>query len=223
MNSDEHKSNDQNQSVNIDSGSAEYPDDIPTLTQQIPVVNQQIPELNHVVEDERDLIPELTALADPEEQIPELTEIAEHDHAIKEQSDNHNPEDTPPLVIHTQVSDSELEQQQWQIEQQAYVQRGDWHALADIESSSSSTNVEANHSTEVINLTEEQEVVLEASWERLESLIMDNMPVEIAGTYLSILEQHLESSKQVIARDISLLDQEDLESILDFYQIDRGF
>ena len=80
MNSQEHSSHDENQSANADSGSSEYHDDIPILTDQIPVVDQQIPVLHDVVENEEDLIPELHTLAEPEEElVPELTQIAETD------------------------------------------------------------------------------------------------------------------------------------------------
>ena len=69
MNSQEHSSHDENQSANADSGSSEYHDDIPILTDQIPVVDQQIPVLHDVVENEEDLIPELHTLAEPEEEL----------------------------------------------------------------------------------------------------------------------------------------------------------
>ena len=224
MNSQEHSSHDDNQSASAGSGSSEYHDDIPILTDQIPVVDQQIPVLSDIVENEEDLIPELHALAAPEEaQIPELTTIAESEDSPGDSVQDDELDDVQPVLMHSHVSDHELEQQQWQIEQQAFIQRGDWHALADVESTSTTDVTEPLSEPTEIVLSEEQEAVLEASWERLESLIMDNMPVEIAGSYLSVLEQQLKSSKQAIAKDISLLDEDDLESILDFYQIDRGF
>ena len=102
-------------------------------------------------------------------------------------------------------------------------QRGDWDALADIESASKPEQEAEAANQSHDELSDDQQAVLDASWQRLESLIMDQMPAEIAGTYLSVLEQQLHLSKESIARDITLLDDADLESLLDYYQIDRGF
>ena len=169
-----------------------------------------------------------------ERDIPVLTEVVDS-------SDNITPTFQHSISM-SAISDNELELQQWQIEQQAIAQRSDWQALGQMASvSSSEANVETSDdtkpveatitepldpessNTESIELTNDQQRILDASWQRLEAFLMEQMPPEIAGTYLSVIEQQIQQSRSHIGRDLSLLDEDSIESLLDFYQIDRGF
>lgn len=203
---------------------------VPTLETQIPELTQQIPVVEQV-------IPELTQLADKPENsttdvdIPELTDIA--DTGVKygvEQNDL----DINYSVTSSQVGDHELKLQQWQIEQQAKAQMGDWKALETIESVTDNQGSENEQvfdeesetdTTEVspVEIVQEHQAILDASWQRLESLIMDNMPPEIAGIYLTVLENQLAKNKQLLAEDLSLLEQDNIDNLLDYFQIDLGF
>lgn len=238
-------------------------DNIPTLTQEIPELTdvvefaeEEIPELTDVVEFSEDSIPELTDVVEAtEDNIPELTEVVDDaedfipeltdvvDEDIQEQNEAEAETAEPvamsiPAFQHSismsNVSDNELELQQWQIEQQAIAQRSDWQALGQMASVSSSENINEQPSaaepnqpesttTEAVKLTNDQQRILDASWQRLEAFLMEQMPPEIAGTYLSVIEQQIQQSRAQISRDLTLLDEDSIESLLDFYQIDRGF
>ena len=194
MHSDEHIKHSES---NLDDSENYSSEEIPTLT-------TVIPELTDIVQFAEEDIPELTEIVEcSEEDIPELTNV---------------------------VSEQELELQQWQIEQQAIDQRDDIGSVAEtVSENDSSEALQANVSetetspTEEVTLTAEQQAILDASWQKLEAFLMEQMPPEIAGTYLSVIEQQIHQSRNMISRDISLLDEDSLDSLLDFYHIDRGF
>jgi hypothetical protein len=169
-------------------------------SEEIPTLTTIIPELTDVVQFAEEDIPELTEIVEcSEEDIPELTEV---------------------------ISEHELELQQWQIEQQAIDQRDDIGSVAENDHSEAlqaHVNEPEISSTDEVTLTAEQQAVLDASWQKLEAFLMEQMPPEIAGTYLSVIEQKIHQSRNMISRDISLLDEDSLDSLLDFYHIDRGF
>ena len=221
-------------------------EDIPELTDSVTFAEEDVPELTEVAESHEDVIPED---AIPENVMPELTESADTiDEDIQELNEAEAETDEPvamtiPAFQHsismTNVSDNELELQQWQIEQQAIAQRSDWQALGQMASVSHSdtpridelddgdfnepTVDDSTNVDDSVALTDDQQAVLDASWQRLEAFLMEQMPPEIAGTYLSVIEQQIQQSRVQISRDLALLDEDSIESLLDFYQIDRGF
>ncbi len=233
MNSDEHNSNDDQSSGQFASKANQYTDDIPVLTQQIPVVEQEIPVVEQQIPELHEVVPDRGVIIPPHTSVSEVTidQLPDFDDPVSPAVPSEDVQnEARAILLPDQVSDNELQQQQWQIEQQALAQRGDWQTLAEIESiqtqadhDPSADTVSATATVDDVRLNDEQQLALQASWERLEALIMDNMPVEIAGIYLTILEQNLQSAQQDIAREIALLEQADLDSILDFYQIERGF
>jgi len=212
--------------------SADLADDelIPELTIEIPVVDQIIPELTDRID--------LTNNPSIQLSSKESTETIE-----QQLHRNRHEVDAPSLtLVHPvttdQVGDNELEIQQWQIEQQALTQAEDWQQLAKIESipiqapdfltlvENSPQEAQAEPEfelTEEIQIDENIERLLDASWQKLESLIMEKMPVEIAGPYLQLLEQQIENNKQLLAESLAVLEQENLNELYDFYKIEPGF
>lgn len=199
--------------------------DIPELTQQIPELSQVIPELTERLE-------ETVVSAD---EIPELTERLEQD-----DSDHQSPQDEDLIleisypVTTIQVSDHELEKQQWQIEQQATLQMGEWHSLARVEPADTVPENEsdsiqqdsgklADESDELDKLTDEQFRLLDATWERLENVLMDHMPPEMAGILMTMLDEQYRANKNQIARSLRLLETETLDELLKYFDIDKGF
>ncbi|MBT8448107.1 MAG: hypothetical protein KJO69_00350 [Gammaproteobacteria bacterium] len=211
-----------------------FPDEenIPELTQNVPVLDQMIPELTERI----DLAVQPKAKIDLESS---SDTVEEQLHRHRHELDTPQPSLVP--VITDAVSSNELELQQWQIEQQATIQAGEWQELANIESvkaetptlsvvadniNSNSDSLQTNDSSEEseeIYINDDVEAILHASWQRLENLIMTRMPAEIAGAYLSLLEQKIYQNKVTLGKDLSLLDQDSLDELLDEFDIDRGF
>lgn len=203
-------------------------ENIPELTQNIPVLDQMIPELTERI----DLAIQPKAKIDLESS---SDTVEEQLHRHRHELDSPQPSLVP--VITDAVSSNELELQQWQIEQQASIQAGEWQELANIESvktdpptlsvvADNSNNLQTNDSSEEtddIYLNDDVDAILHASWQRLENLIMTHMPAEIAGAYLSLLEQKIYQNKVTLGKDLSLLDQDSLDELLDEFDIDRGF
>ena len=201
-------------------------DQIPELTQTIPVLDQVIPELTERI----DLDVQPSAAIDAESSTDTVEEqLHRHRHEIE------TPQPTMIHVLNESVSNHELEMQQWQIEQQASIQAGEWQELANIESThkepaltvvADNTSVEPEETEtqdEPVYLTDEVEEILHASWQRLENMIMTQMPPDISGAYLSLLEQQIYRNKVTLAKDLALLDQDSLDELLDEFGIDRGF
>ena len=198
---------------------------VPELTQTIPVLDQMIPELT----DRIDLAVQPTVNLDSDGSSDTVEEQL-HRHRLEIET----PQPTlVPVVINESVSNQELEMQQWQIEQQASIQAGEWQELGNIESVQPELTVVADNTEEEpepaeeehteVYLSDDVEKILHASWQRLENLIMTNMPPEIAGAYLSLLEKKIYQNKFALGRDLALLDEDSLEELLDEFDIDRGF
>jgi hypothetical protein len=192
--------------------------EIPELTQQIPVVDQVIPELT--VRAEEAQLP----VAEPQLDIPELTEPYIVPEETVPDIAEHQVEVYP--VTTSQISDQELELQQWQIEQQAEIQAGEWYQVASMDSvilPEPEAQFSPRESVAEVTLTDDQQALVDASWQRLETLIMEQMPVELAGIYLTLLEQQLDANRAQIAEAIQLLEADTLDHVLDYFQIERGF
>ena len=70
------------------------------------------------------------------------------------------------------------------------------------------------------------EVLLEKAWTKLEMLLMDNLPTQLSGTFLQLLNTQIDENKQQIFNELSLLDDElfqELSDDLDDSIDDEGF
>lgn len=227
-------------------------DDIPELTREIPTVDQAIPELTQSIPEVTNVIPELTQRLDSDEHTEAPVMESETDSEVQTHSEVEAASEVEIGVasiekvsisqsypiMPSQVSDKELEMQQWLIEEQAREQIGEWHELANVTSSrvtsiepttdkSSAEEQDEEQDQESgaspVNLSDEQQAILTASWQRLESMLMEQMPPEVAGIYMTLLEKQFNENQQQIAESLSLLEQDTIDNLLDYFKIDLGF
>ncbi len=203
--------------------------EIPELDQEIPELNQEIPTLDQtipILDEPVDLLPNIKVTLDPahstetvEQQLirtrheqpanspelvsndpPELDEVINE----KEQQFSQKLEIVAEVTNNTSSTneffevptaeenqlDSELDRQQQEIENQH----------------SDSTELELTPQYSQSGIPIEQQL-LDASWEKVEMLLMDNLPPQISGAFLTLLNNSIEENKLHLMSELSLLDE----------------
>ena len=223
-------------------------EEIPTLDEIVPALKQQIPELNmqvdapdnykisfdadnstetieqqmtrtrheykpnqfEIVEEptpaaqdhvnelsESELEPETLAEPEPESELQEQAET-QTEQAVIEPAKNHSNtftlvESDPDLATH-----DSLLQQQYDIELQAIKERA-------------------------VSQNIEQEALLDKAWIKVETLLMDNLPAQISGSFIELLNAQVAENKQQILEELSLLDDLSLIELSDALDQEDGF
>jgi hypothetical protein len=215
--------NDTSSSVDI----PELDEMIPTLNETILVLDQEIPELTTEVD-----IPESIKVSFDSENSTEtveqqmirthheqksapfelLSEITTSSEDIEDPQDinidkidsEHN--DFTFTLIESNaepVSTNSMVQQQYELEQDAQQQRSTL--------------------TEVITPTVTTEALLDNAWVKVEMLLMNNLPTQISGAFLDLLNTQADANKQQLLNELELLDQDTLAELADDLDVDQGF
>ena len=225
--------NDASSSVDI----PELVEMIPTLNQTIPVLDQEIPELTTEID-----IPENIKVsfdsenstetveqqmirthheqkAAPLELLSEIEAYSEHiddtpeiDNDIDINIENIDSEHTNFMFTLVEsnaetVTTNSLVQQQYELEQDAQQQRST--ILTEVaEVTASEPNIEA---------------ILDKAWIKVEMLLMNNLPTEISGAFLDLLNAQVDENKEQLLNELKLLDQDTLAELADDLDQDQGF
>ena len=67
------------------------------------------------------------------------------------------------------------------------------------------------------------DLILNKAWIKVESLLMDNLPPQLSGAFLQLLNSRVEENKLQLFEELSLLDKESINELLDALGIDQGF
>jgi hypothetical protein len=68
-----------------------------------------------------------------------------------------------------------------------------------------------------------KELILENSWNKVEMLLMENLPPQLSGAFLELLNAQVYDNKQQIYDEISLLDEDIFIELLEELGLDQGF
>ena len=68
-----------------------------------------------------------------------------------------------------------------------------------------------------------KELILENSWNKVEMLLMENLPPQLAGSYLELLSTNVYENKQQIFDELSLLDEDIFIELMEELGLDQGF
>jgi hypothetical protein len=175
--------------------------------------DQQIPELNEVVDVEQQL-PELTDAVDLEKQLPELTETVN----LSEQ----NVEDKALVsdeVLDAPIDDDEVDLIESDPEIEYLYQQ-----VQELEQEAQLEHQMHNHPSEPeVAKESEQQLLLNASYQKLEMLIMEQFPPQIAGSLITLLEKNIADNKTQLLDDFNLLSNDELHELLEQLEQDDGF
>jgi len=173
----------------------------------IPVLDEPIPELNEKI----DINDNFSVSLDTEHSTETVEQqIARTHHEEKP--------DAPELVDSVQyrqtitLAECDLDDQQQDIETEALKEKSDHLELVAIteEAEESAESEQTDNDIEGI-----REQVLEKTWEKMEMLLMSHLPPQMSGSYLHILNSQIEENKQQILEDLSLLDKQSIEELLE--------
>jgi hypothetical protein len=199
-------------------------ENIPTLNESIPTLEESIPILDEAVDIQQDIKVSYDSSNSTEtieeqlirtrheqpsptpklvlDEIPELNEIPELDETpilteVVLEDVSSTDEYVPYFVFISEPDDeqpsddtesSTLEQQQQQIEAEANELRSD---------------------------DERIDILLEKTWTKVEMLLMDNLPTQLSGTFLQLLNSQADENKLQIFRELSLLDDDMFQELSD--------
>jgi len=65
------------------------------------------------------------------------------------------------------------------------------------------------------DLNDIREQVMEKTWEKVEMLLISHLPPQLSGSYLHILNARIEENKQQILEELSYLDKQRIEELLE--------
>jgi len=173
---------------------------IPELNEEIPTLNESIPILDEQIEIEPLIKISLdksettetieqqlsrTHYENPAES-PELVEFSDADYLIDDALDE------KIITEHKlELISDQTEPEEYQLDQDLL----------------SAPNSEQN--SEIL-----EQQILDISWQKVESLLMDNLPSELAGTYLSLLNDKIDNNRLRILSDLSHLDESQMYELV---------
>jgi len=106
-----------------------------------------------------------------------------------------------------------LDQQQQEIEQVADQHR----AIEQIEEPVTTIQREAFDELQTSG------IILQKSWEKVEMLLMENLPPQLSGAFLQLLNSRIDENRQQLFEELALLDEDTFHELLDALEIDQGF
>jgi len=213
-----------------------------TDNKNIPILEQPIPELNERIdikdrftvsfnaEHSTETVEEQMARTRHEEQpappklvegltkkpSPGLSDVTETGHV--DISLVETPEMTEGFQYQqsTTLVESVLELQQLELEKVALNEK--------TEQTSETKQTQANDTMgNLVNTQPNRERIIEQTWIKTEMLLMENLPPQMSGALLQILNFRIEENKQQLMEDLSLLDDKSFEQLVDSLKIDQGF
>ena len=198
---------------------------IPILNETIPVLDQVIPELTTEVnipdnikisfdsENSTETVEQQLIRTHHEQQKAPLELLNENDAPAQEidetqdididSKESEQKDFTFTLVESNEepVTTTSLVQQQYDLEQDAQQQRT---TLTEVTVS--------NHTTEAL---------LDNAWIKVEMLLMDNLPTQISGAFLELLNAKVIENKLLLLNELELLDQDTLSELADVLDVDQ--
>ncbi len=189
---------------------------IPELTEELPIVETE-------VEENPDFAFKLVETSDePKKQISQIEKMTESNQYDIESVD-FNIQDQlrqfdegisaghPQTHQHVSIQNEELnvdilDQQQQEIEQTAEEEFE--NADAEIES---------------VDDVEMADLILKNAWVKVEMLLMDNLPPQLSGAFLQLLNSRVDENKLQLFEELALLDKDTFNDLLEAVKIEQGF
>lgn len=232
----------------LDEESASEHMDIPELCDSIPVLSETIPELNEKVDipasapvtGENDDSPEITdeQQAPVSEPVPVLTEkisvkietstaavatVEDVDFNIQDQLKQFDaglpaghPQNHQDVQVRNELEIEEEASRDTQVTEFLDLQQ------QEIEVQATQQIQAAPPSVDWVSGEQSHEEILERSWEKVEMLLMENLPPQLSGTFLSLLNARTEENKAEILEELTLLDEETLHELQIALGITKG-
>ncbi len=197
-------------------------DNVPTSQEviDIPVLNETIPELNETIE-ELDNISITLNVEHTTETIEQQIARTHNEVQPTASALDATPDETINYEETITLFENDLNREQFDLEQTAIDQRNTPDDLITGENTDQENNNEADNP--LINTQQNRELILKKAWIKLEMLLMDNMPVQITGTLLQLLDSKIEENNQQILDELSLMDELSFAALLEALDIDQGF
>jgi len=216
--------------------------DIPILDEVIPELNESIPTLDEQIE----IIPNIKVTLDSDnstetveqqlirthyEQQPDKPQlVVEPEPATSDiVSVSDKIEDTKDTVNNIDSVDFNIQDQLQQFEQGVPAGHPQNHQKVIVQNElamDDDTDILQNSpDTDELssNTLNELEDVIEKSWEKVEMLLMENLPTQLSGAYLELINSHINDNKQRLIDELSLLDEASFLELLEALNIDEGF
>ncbi len=190
----------------------------------IPELTEELSITNDAVEEEPDFTFKLVETPDePSKQVSQIENITDNnqydldsvDFNIQDQLQN------PQTHQHVRIQNEELkvetiEQQQQDIEQ---------IAEQEFENIQNEVSIETNEDiqTESFDDVEMADLILKNAWIKVEMLLMDNLPPQLSGAFLELLNSRVDENKLQLFEELALLDKDTFSELLEAVKIDQGF
>jgi len=196
----------------LSSSQKEDEQSIPELSEEIPTLSEGIPVL-----DERfELQPQIKVSLDANEttetveqqlqrthrenpvESPELVEFLDQEEIAEDSLEKANEEiiEEPLLVVVSERVDVDENQIDTQLLQ-----------------STPTESTEPNEPNEPNDVMLEQQI-LDKTWQKVEALLMDQLPPELAGTFLTLLNDKVDDNRLQILSELSYLDETQMHDII---------
>ena len=176
-----------------------------------------------------ELIPELT------EELPITNDVVEEkpDFTFKLVETSDDPQTHQHVSIQNEVEmESEeinvdiLDQQQQEIEQIAEQELENSQNEVSLETNELSSDIEtiedADAETESFDEVEMADLILKNAWVKVEMLLMDNLPPQLSGAFLELLNSRVDENKLQLLEELTLLDKDTFNELLEAVEIDQG-
>ncbi|MCP3674109.1 MAG: hypothetical protein GY829_06515 [Gammaproteobacteria bacterium] len=160
----------------------------------IPELTEELPITTNLVEEEPD---------EPSKQVSQIENITDNN-----QYDEGISADHPQTHQHVSIQNEELKVET--LEQQQDIEQ-----IAEQEFE--------NNQTESFDEVEMADLILKNAWIKVEMLLMENLPPQLSGAFLELLNSRVEENKLQLFEELALLDKDTFNELLEAAKIDQDF
>lgn len=186
---------------------------IPELTEELPIIKGD-------VEEEPDFT--FMLVEKPDEPIKQFSQIEN-----MTESNQHASIQNEVELENEELNVEILDQQQQEIEQVSEEEFENSQNKVSLETNDLSSAVEniedADAEIESYDDVEMADLILKNAWIKVEMLLMDNLPPQLSGAFLQLLNSRVDENKLQLFEELALLDKSTFNELLEAIKIDQDF